>query len=229
MRARSIDIYEADYLKIAQKQKPPFLSPAENLIRAVNQNDLSDGKDRSALDFGCGDGRNSEYLLSLGYEVVATDVSKGAIEATVARMGKDAATHLLKENEPLPLQDDTIDLVVSWEVLHWLGSKDLFEFSLNEFARICRANARMIVTMPTEDHFLIPDAVEQAPDKYLVQSPERKGCVIYAPNRQTLIQFFETFGYRPQAISRYDTYGDVLKNETHLPFSMYVFTLSFDQ
>ena len=37
----------------------------------------SPGRVDSDLEFGCGEGRNCEYLFDLGYQVFATDVSGG--------------------------------------------------------------------------------------------------------------------------------------------------------
>ena len=44
-----------------------------------------DGTGRRALVVGCGYGRDSEYLATLGFDVVAFDVSPSAIAATRAR------------------------------------------------------------------------------------------------------------------------------------------------
>jgi 2-polyprenyl-3-methyl-5-hydroxy-6-metoxy-1,4-benzoquinol methylase len=48
--------------------------PDEELVKLFNEK--GDGK---VLDIGCGRGRNSLYLASLGYDVIAVDVSKHAI------------------------------------------------------------------------------------------------------------------------------------------------------
>lgn len=48
--------------------------PDEELVKLFNEK--GDGK---VLDIGCGRGRNSLYLSSLGYNVIAVDVSKYAV------------------------------------------------------------------------------------------------------------------------------------------------------
>ncbi|MEX0172433.1 class I SAM-dependent methyltransferase [Streptomyces sp. LMG1-1-1.1] len=64
----------------ADREKPvPFFvgKPDESLVSYVGRG-LVPGGGR-ALDLGCGPGRNTLYLASLGYEVDAVDLSAGAI------------------------------------------------------------------------------------------------------------------------------------------------------
>lgn len=61
--------------------------------------------------------------------------------------------------------------------MHWLGSQELFEFYLDELMRISRTDAHLVITMPTEDHFLFSGAIEQASNKFQAQAPEQKDCV----------------------------------------------------
>ncbi|MEU7603435.1 class I SAM-dependent methyltransferase [Streptomyces sp. NPDC041003] len=59
------------------KAVPFFVSkPDENLVSYVERGLVTPGR---ALDLGCGPGRNSLYLASLGFEVDAVDLSPAAI------------------------------------------------------------------------------------------------------------------------------------------------------
>ncbi|MEU3688005.1 class I SAM-dependent methyltransferase [Streptomyces narbonensis] len=72
----------------ADRDKPvPFFvaKPDENLVSYVERGLLPAGG--RALDLGCGPGRNTLYLASLGYEVDAVDLS-----ATAIRWAEERAT-----------------------------------------------------------------------------------------------------------------------------------------
>lgn len=60
------------------KRTPPFLRnvPDENLVGFVGQRRLESG---SAIDLGCGIGRNAIYLAKAGFRVDAIDLSQTAI------------------------------------------------------------------------------------------------------------------------------------------------------
>ena len=77
----------------ADRDKPvPFFvpKPDENLVAYVERGLLPAGG--RALDLGCGPGRNSLYLASLGYEVDAVDLSATAIAWAEERAHKAGAT-----------------------------------------------------------------------------------------------------------------------------------------
>ncbi|MFB8081762.1 class I SAM-dependent methyltransferase [Streptomyces sp. NPDC056013] len=78
----------------ADRDRPvPFFvaKPDENLVSYVGRGLLPAGGGR-ALDLGCGPGRNSLYLASLGYEVDAVDLSATAIRWAEERAAEAGAT-----------------------------------------------------------------------------------------------------------------------------------------
>jgi len=65
--------WEDEYLN---KEKSTFGNPSKEVKELVPY--LK--KDAKILDVGCGDGRHALYLVSLGFQVDAFDLSKNAIE-----------------------------------------------------------------------------------------------------------------------------------------------------
>jgi SAM-dependent methyltransferase len=75
----------------ADRSKPvPFFAakPDENLVSHVDRGLITSGR---ALDLGCGPGRNSLFLASLGFEVDAVDLSPAAIGWARDRAGEVGA------------------------------------------------------------------------------------------------------------------------------------------
>jgi ubiquinone/menaquinone biosynthesis C-methylase UbiE len=96
------------------------------------------------LDLGCGDGAFAAEIAAAGGEVVAVDVAEEALRRTRARLpGVDA--RLAREGDPLPLDEDAVDVV-------WLGetlehAADVVGL-LAEVRRVVRWGGRLLVTTP---------------------------------------------------------------------------------
>ena len=221
--SRSVQIYSDYYGQAATGAFQYVLPPAEELDRMIRKENIVAGEESRALDYGCGEGRNSLHLSHLGYSVLATDVSSGTVEATRKRTSEAAITvKLLPPGETLPTEDASIDLIISFEVLHWLGNRTLFEFYLNEFSRALKPEGNLIFTMPTEVHFLkttYADEVEE--DVFLCRSGSRKDCVFYAPPLESIEILLGKSGFRVSRLMRYDRFEDGAENDLTHPFSMY--------
>jgi len=71
------------------------------------------------LDVGCGSGRWTYAMASLGARVVATDLTAGGAEVTRAGTQQFSNVQVLQASAfELPFRPETFDLVVSWGVLH---------------------------------------------------------------------------------------------------------------
>jgi SAM-dependent methyltransferase len=212
----SISVYEQDF-QLKVQGKKGILHPSEDLIRLVARGRIAaTGSGQAALDFGVGDGRHVEYLMSLGYRVTGVDVTPSSLEVT-RRLFKanDKFRGILLENSPeLPLTDGEFSLVLAWEVLHWLGSPELWLKGLRELLRVLEPGGVMLLTMPTEKHYLKRYSLEIGTSTYLCKTPSRMDCIFFSPNLFTLKHLFENeLGLSIQQILRYE-YGSTATEST---------------
>ena len=101
------------------------------------------GKLGSALDLGCGDGRLTAELGAA--EVVAADVSQVALERARTRLPA-ARVVPVEPDEPLPLEDNSFELVLCAETIEHV--RDL-QLMLSEVRRVLRPGGRLAVTTPS--------------------------------------------------------------------------------
>jgi len=78
---RKINVYTKGYKEILKTKKYDFMEPAESFIR-IYKTHIKNNKLLNSLDFGCGDGRHTKFLLKENHKVLATDISSAAIELT---------------------------------------------------------------------------------------------------------------------------------------------------
>jgi SAM-dependent methyltransferase len=99
---------------------------------------------QSVLDLGAGDGTFSAELARAGCSVVAVDVAEEALRRARARVpGLDA--RLVVEGAPLPLEEDSVDLVWAGEVLEHVA--DVVGL-LAEVRRVLRWGGTLLATTP---------------------------------------------------------------------------------
>ncbi len=72
------------------------------------------------LELGCGDGRDTAWLLGRGHDVVALDRSPDALTAN-AKAAPEAWRVRAELGAPLPFRDSTFDVVVASLSLHYFG------------------------------------------------------------------------------------------------------------
>jgi len=95
---------------------------------------VPDGDGCRALDVGCREGLQSEWLKTKGYEVTSIDIERVYPEALVV----DA-------NERLPFDDASYDLIWCSEVIEHLRDPEHFR---NEAFRLLKPGGRLVLTTP---------------------------------------------------------------------------------
>jgi SAM-dependent methyltransferase len=96
------------------------------------------------LDLGTGNGAFAKELLAAGCDVVAVDVAEEALRRARARApGLDARR--VEENAPLPLGEDSVDVVWAGEVLEHVA--DVVGL-LADVRRVLRWGGTLLVTTP---------------------------------------------------------------------------------
>ena len=133
------DYYEELWKTLPAELRPPDYELRRGLL-------LAEAKpgDR-VLDLGCGDGRFSRELASAGASVVGVDVAEAALAR--ARGGQPGLDfRLAPVDGPLPLEDNSFDLVWASEVIEHVADTARW---LSEVRRVLVPGGRLVLTTPS--------------------------------------------------------------------------------
>lgn len=108
------------------------------------------GPSAEVLDFGCGDGRFLEMLLERGVNARGVDIpsSRAGVErrdAAKPELGLAARVRYVAAEDVIPLEDDSVDVLVSNTVFEHLIALDLL---LGEMARVLRPGGMIYTVFP---------------------------------------------------------------------------------
>ena len=142
----------ADAANVARYLTPPptTVYPLEYAYALVG-----DVSGLRVLDFGCGSGENTLLLARRGARVVGVDISESLIAVARKRLEVNglagAARFIVASAHDLPLEPESIDLVLGIAILHHLD----LDASAREIHRVLKSGGRAIFKEPVRDSRII--------------------------------------------------------------------------
>jgi len=133
-------VYEHDANPLAALEAP--------VIRAA----VGDVRGLSVLDLGCGTGRHTVWLAEAGASVTAVDFSEGMLAEARRKPGMESVHFVAHDlHQPMPISNDSFDLVVSGLVLEHLREVGSF---FAEISRVLKPGGRAVVSAMHPSMFL---------------------------------------------------------------------------
>jgi SAM-dependent methyltransferase len=137
------DGWEAEAGKWAAFARTPGHDRAHEDINLPALRELLPEPGRRTLDLGCGEGRISRYLRSLGHRVAGADAAPTMVRLAAGH--RDAAPAVLADAAALPFRDAAFDLVVAYMCLH---DMDRMPEAVAEAARVLEPGGRLCASIP---------------------------------------------------------------------------------
>jgi ubiquinone/menaquinone biosynthesis C-methylase UbiE len=112
--------------------------PTEALVKFLLQHKLQ--KSSSAIEFGCGEGRDSVFLAKRGLKVVSIDISRSALKRAKSTFKKKRVNVdlLVADVVNLPVRDETFELAVNVGCLNLMIVQSVRDRHLHESHRVLK-------------------------------------------------------------------------------------------
>ena len=166
----------------------------------------------SAIDVGCGSGRNSLYLASLGYNVTAIDFVPTAIEDLLAKakgfgLGVDARCHNVRDAWPCPPASQQL-AIDAFCFKHQIELTDVFAYARNAADALATGAFLMISFAGREDGYY---------SKFPTDYQDGLGQIIRDPGNGILSRL-----YAPdEAVRLFDSFDLIEKITKHMSNEMH--------
>ena len=194
---------ETFHVEKLQRKYPKW--PNEIMLKlafgAYLANPLKIVEGMKVLDVGCGFGNNLVPFIDKGCEGFGTEVT-----AETAKLAQDLLTERdypcdIRHgyNQSLPFADDTFDLLLSINVLHYEKTDEDIAASIKEYCRVMKPDGAMILLTVGPEHSIYKKAKVVGHHRFLVQDFDfRDGEQYY---------YFDNTKYLDAKLSEY--FGDV--------------------
>ena len=129
---------------------------------------LEASRDTPILELGCGGGQDARFLTGLGFAVIATDFSEGALELT-RRRAPDARLENVDLTRGLPFPDAAFRVIVASLSLHYFPWRQTLEI-LDDVRRCLEPHGHLLARLNStrDPHYSAAEKQEIEENFYLV-------------------------------------------------------------
>lgn len=104
------------------------------------------------LDIACGEGYGAALLAQTAKQVIGVDISEMAITRAQDRYVKDNLKFKVGDCIDIPLQENSVDLVVSFETIEHITQHDQM---MNEIKRVLKSEGLLMISSPDKQMYSI--------------------------------------------------------------------------
>jgi len=105
---------------------------------------------KRVLDIACGEGYGSNIISKTAIEVFGVDIDEDSIEKAKIKYKNDNLTFKLGKADAIPLDDNSVDVVVSFETIE---HHDKHTEMLSEIKRVLKSDGIIIISTPDKLYY----------------------------------------------------------------------------
>lgn len=214
-----------DNLKVFPGSKLHF--PDENLVRLFSGKYVQVPTPPATLmDHGFGHGNNLAFFAGKGYSCSGCEISSALItEVNNLFRALEKPVDLRQiQGLAIPFEDNSFDIIVSWNVLHYNGTKESVAEVLNELFRVLKKGGVLLLATIHPDSSVLDRMDNLGGGTYLItrnsEFDNREGLKFYvAGSSEELKGLFSRFSEVQTGKFTFDLCNRSLRNASYLIYA----------
>lgn len=166
---------DQNWSKLYNQTKNNPVYPTEWVIRTIAganypnfKYDKSQYFGKKIIDISCGDGRNLQLLLNLGFDVYASETSLETVKMLSLRYPN--VKFNVGFNHKHDYKDNFFDYALACGSIYYLEHYTNFIDNLKELSRILKIDGIFYANMPTKDTYVLNGALKLNNNEYLIKN-----------------------------------------------------------
>jgi len=202
--------------------------PDENLVRIFSGRYIDMPKPPAkVMEHGFGHATNLAFFAGKGYECAGCEISEPFIKEAgelFKFMKKPIDLRLVKE-DAIPYEDNAFDIVVSWNVLHYLGDRKAVSKVINELHRVLKPGGVLLVSTLHPDSSFSDRMKSVGDGSYIIEKESsydnRKGLVFFmAKSKDELVSLFKPFSKVKTGSAAFDLFDHFERTAWYLVYAV---------
>jgi len=165
-------------------------------------------KDKVVVDAACGEGYGSFILSQYAQCVCGIDIDEESVVRARKKYGSGNLSYTNASIEALPLEDESVDVIVSFETIEHVSEEVQIEF-LKEIRRVLKKDGYLIISTPNKTHYS---------DKYNYRNPFHIKEFYYDEFRVFLSRWFSDVYLYNQGFENFSLISSEEQNDSHYRF-----------
>jgi SAM-dependent methyltransferase len=223
--ARSKQVWEENIKKFPETK---LNYPDENLVRLFSGRYIPVPQPPAkVMDHGFGTANTLVFLADKGYECAGCELSEQFI-ADAAQLFKKKSKYVdlrLVTGLEVPFETDSFDVVVSWNVVHYNGTREAVQKIVNELHRVLKPSGVLLLSTINPGNALMARMKPLGKGSYLIEKESRYdnrwGLTFYvAQTAEELASLFSKFSDVKMGGVTIDLFNPERKNAWYLIYAI---------
>ncbi len=201
-----------------------LIYPDENLVRLFSSKYVPVPQPPAkVMDHGFGHANNLIFLASRGYDCSGCEISEHLISEAQKLFGilKKPVDVRPVKGLKIPFDDESFDVVVSWNVIHYNGTRAAVDKVINELYRVLKASGVLLVSTLHPGSSFFDRLKPLGNDSFLIEEESnydnRKGLTFFiAQSKDRLSEVFHQFSEVKIGEVSFDLFNYSLRNHWYL-------------
>lgn len=202
--------------------------PDENLVRLFSGRYIPIPKPPAlVMDHGFGHGNNLLFAATKGYDCAGCEISHhlvNEVKDLFERLGKPVNLNTI-EGLNIPFEANYCDIIISWNVLHYNGTREAVEHVISELYRVLKPGGVLLLSTLHPANSIFSRMKKVGNGSYLIQEPSqydnRRGLTFFAAQSQTeLTALFDQFAETKTGEMYFDLFKPEKRHAAYLIYAV---------